>query len=120
MLDNLFLFLANDSRKFTKNKCSHQSRFYQGLFLSGINFSVSVLGLRSITFSSFGWLEIEKHFILFCTLGAAVGTYFLLRMYVVSIHRWLKFSSLNMNYVIGLITGIISVIALFKIINENF
>lgn len=118
-----FLFLAKDTRKFPKRKKfqSHQSRFYQGMFFSGINlFPFPYWVFMSITFSSFGWFEIEKHFILFCTLGAAVGTYFLLRMYVVSIHRWLKLASLNMNYIIGVITGIISVVALIKIINENF
>lgn len=118
-----FFFIAKNVPVTARHKKlkSQKSRFFQGAALSFINvFPFPYWVFMSITFSAFGWFDFTKSFIALCVIGAVAGTYLLLRVYVYSIRRWLKFASLNMNYVIGLITGIISVIVLFKIINENF
>ena len=121
-----FFFLAGDSSPKDRAKVlkSKKSRFFLGMFLSFINvFPLPYWVFISITFATFGWFDFTKSFIGFCILGAAAGTFFMLWFYAAYFGKLFKKDkkiTLNMNYLIGIVTGAISVITLIKIINDNF
>lgn len=101
---------------------SKKHRYFQGMLLGGLNlFPLPYWVYLSITFSSFGWFDFTKAFIAICVLGSALGT---LTMLVVYAHYFnyakkkQKEFNLNINYIIGGITGLISVITLLKILND--
>ncbi|HZH69846.1 MAG TPA: LysE family transporter [Flavobacteriaceae bacterium] len=121
-----FFFIAKDTRKTTdayepKSKKSH---YFHGLLLATINlFPLPYWVYLGITFSAFGWFDFTKTFILNCVLGAVVGTLAMLVLYA-QYFNYIKSKqkefSMNMNYVIGAITGVISAITLFKIIKDYY
>lgn len=121
-----FLFIAKDTGKQHKvyEPKSKRSRYFLGVFLSGINlFPLPYWVYLSITFSSFGWFDFTKTFIAMCIFGAAAGTLAMLVLYAqyfnyIKARR--KEFSMNMNYVIGAITGIISAITLIKILKDYY
>jgi len=101
---------------------SKQSRFFQGIFLSAINvFPIPYQAYMTITLASFGWLDFSKISIISYISGAAMGTFVMLYVYMFFFHK-IKDKSIasqkSMNYLIGGITGIISIITLINIIKE--
>ena len=101
---------------------SKYSRFLQGILLSAINvFPIPYQAYMTITLASAGWLDFEQISIISYVAGAATGTFVMLYMYIFffdKIKGKTMTSQKNMNYIIGTITGIISVITLINIINE--
>ncbi|WP_142784194.1 LysE family transporter [Changchengzhania lutea] len=119
-----FLLIA---KKQTKQKIepkvrSKYSRFLQGVLLSAINvFPIPYQAYMTITLASFGWLELTQINIISYVAGAAMGTFVMLYMYIFffdMIKEKSFTSQKNMNYVIGGITGIISIVTLFNILKE--
>lgn len=101
---------------------SKYSRFFQGTLLSAINvFPIPYQAYMTITLASAGWLDFEQISIISYVAGAATGTFVMLYMYIFFFDK-IKGKSLtsqkNMNYIIGGITGIISIITLINIIKE--
>jgi threonine/homoserine/homoserine lactone efflux protein len=101
---------------------SKHSRFFQGMFLSGINvFPIPYQAYMTITLASFGWLEFDTISIISYVAGAGMGTFVMLYMYIFFFDK-IKNKSISsqksMNYLIGGITGIISIITLINIIKE--
>jgi threonine/homoserine/homoserine lactone efflux protein len=101
---------------------SKHSRFFQGMFLSGINvFPIPYQAYMTITLASFGWLEFDTFSIISYVAGAGMGTFVMLYMYIFFFDK-IKNKSISsqksMNYLIGGITGIISIITLINIIKE--
>ena len=119
-----FLFIAKEKPK-TKIKPqirSKHSRFFQGILLSAINvFPIPYQAYMTITLASAGWLNFEQISIISYVAGAATGTFVTLYMYIFFFDK-IKGKSLtsqkNMNYIIGGITGIVSIITLINIIKE--
>lgn len=101
---------------------SKHSRFFQGMFMSAINvFPIPYQAYMTITLASFGWLDFSHTSIFSYISGAAMGTFVMLYVYIFFFHK-IKDRSIasqkSMNYIIGSITGIISVVTLINIINE--
>ncbi len=101
---------------------SKHSRFFQGILLSAINvFPIPYQAYMTITLASAGWLDFEQISILSYVAGAVSGTFVMLYMYIFffdKIKGKTITSQKNMNYIIGGITGIISIITLINIIKE--
>lgn len=119
-----FLFIAKtqpQSQIQPKIKSKH-SRFFQGIFLSAINvFPIPYQAYMTITLASIGWLDFSQISIISYVSGAAMGTFVTLYLYIFFFEkiRGQSFTSQkSMNYVIGGITGIISIITLINIIRE--
>jgi len=119
-----FFFIAKDVRKELRKDKNHSktNRFFLGFFLSAINFlPIPYWVYMSITFSSFGWFTFTNLNILGTVIGSSIGTFIVMGVYI-----WFfrpkedqrKLNNFNMNYLIGIVTAIISVVTLIKIINN--
>ncbi len=119
-----FFFIAKDVRKesLKDRNNSKTNRFFLGFILSAINFlPIPYWVYMSITFSSFGWFVFSNLNILATVIGSSIGTFVVMGVYI-----WFfrpkenqrKLNKLNMNYLIGGVTTIISVITLIKILNN--
>ena len=119
-----FLLIAKPSPKpdVDAPSRSKHSRFFQGMFLSAINFfPIPYQAYMTITISSFGWMEFERTSIISYVSGAATGTFVMLYIYIFFFDKikGKKFTSQkNMNYIIGAITGIIAGVTLINILME--
>lgn len=119
-----FLFIAKSTPKQQINPKirSKHSIFFQGMLMSAINvFPIPYQAYMTITLASFGWLNFEQISIISYVAGAATGTFVMLYMYIFFFDK-IKSRSFtsqkNMNYIIGGITGIISIVTLVNIIKE--
>ena len=101
---------------------SKHSRLFFGMFLSCLNmFPIPYQAYMSITIASFGWLTFDFTSIASYVAGAAMGTFVMLYVYIFffdKIKSKAFTSQKNMNYIIGGITGIISIFTLINIIKE--
>ena len=119
-----FLFISKKQPKQTvdlKIRSKH-SRFFQGMLLSGLNvLPIPYQAYMTITIASFGWLEFDQISIITYVSGAVMGTFVMLYVYIFFFHK-IKNKTLvsqkNMNYLIGSVTGLISIITLINIIKE--
>ncbi|MFL0353477.1 LysE family transporter [Xanthomarina sp. GH4-25] len=121
-----FLLIAKKENKPEKDleTKSKRSRFFQGLFLSSINmFPIPFQAYMTITFASFGWLMLDKVGIATYVSGAAIGSFINLYVYIFffdKIKKTKETSQKKMNYIIGIITGIISIITLISILRKYY
>jgi threonine/homoserine/homoserine lactone efflux protein len=118
-----FFFIANNIRKEpikeVNNSKSH--RIFSGMILAALNLlPIPYWVYISITFSSFGWFQFTALELWAAVLASSLGTFIVLSIYV-----WFfrkkdieKNGKINMNYIIGLVTAIISVITFIKILND--
>lgn len=119
-----FLLIAKNQTKpnVETNIKSKHSRFFQGMFLSGINmFPIPYHAYMTTTLASIGWLSFENTIIISYVAGAAMGTFVMLYIYIFFFEKIKDknfTSQKNMNYSIGTITGIISIITLINILKE--
>lgn len=120
-----FLFLAKKQPKQSvglKIRSKH-SRFFQGILLSALNvLPIPYQAYMTITLSSFGWLLLDKMNIVTYVSGAVMGSFAMLYMYIFFFDKIRGKSSFttqkNMNYIIGGVTGAISIITLVNIVKE--
>ena len=118
-----FFFIAKDIRKENPRQAnkSKTNRFFSGMFLSVLNLlPLPYWVYISITFSTFGWFEFSQPELLLTVFASAMGTFVVLAIYV-----WFfrpkdnpKRLKINMNYIIGTITAVISVITFLKILKN--
>jgi len=118
-----FFFIAKDIRKESPRQAnkSKTNRFFSGMFLSVLNLlPLPYWVYISITFSTFGWFEFSQPELLLTVVASGMGTFTVLALYV-----WFfrpkdnpKRLKLNMNYIIGIITAVISIITFFKILKN--
>ncbi len=101
---------------------SKKSRFFLGLFMSSINmFPIPYQAYMGISLASFNILTFSQATITTYVLGAFSGTFAMLYMYMVFFEKvkTKNFTSQkNMNYLIGSITGIISIITFISILKN--
>lgn len=101
---------------------SKKSRFFQGMLLSALNvFPIPYQAYMSITLASFGWMDFEKTSIISYVAGATMGSFTIFYVYIFFFDKIKsrKFTSQkNMNYLIGTVTGVISIITLINILKE--
>lgn len=119
-----FLALAKQSTKqdIEYNVKSKKSRFFQGMLLSVLNvFPIPYQAYMATTLVAFNWLVLNPTGITSYVAGASTGTFVMLYIYVFFFEK-IKSNRLksqkNMNFTIGIITGIISVVTLINIIKE--
>lgn len=119
-----FLVLAKKEAKpkVESNVTSKKSRFFQGMLLSALNvFPIPYQAYMGITLASFKWLTFDPISIGSYVAGAASGTFVMLYVYVFFFERIrskkIK-SQKAMNLIIGVITGVISIVTLINIIKE--
>ncbi|MEP3838161.1 MAG: LysE family transporter [Algibacter sp.] len=119
-----FLFIAKSEPKRQKEPKirSKHSRFFQGMFLSGINvFPIPYQAYMTITLASFGWMTFEQTSIMAYVAGAATGTFVTLYLYIFffdKIKGKAFTSQKNMNRIIGGITGVISIVTIINMIQD--
>lgn len=117
-----FFFIAKDTRREAPAKIrrSKTNRFFYGMFLAALNLlPLPYWVYISITFSAFGWFSFGHWELWAAVLASGMGTFVMLAIYAQFFRRKEEHNvlKLNMNYLIGAITAIISVITLIKIIN---
>jgi threonine/homoserine/homoserine lactone efflux protein len=119
-----FLFIAKDTRRPIPDDVnrSKTNRFFSGMFLALLNLlPLPYWVYVSITFAGFGWFTFEQPGIWATVLASGMGTFAMLLVYV-QFFRKKKAKpgpNVNMNYIIGTITAIISIITFIKIL-KNF
>lgn len=118
-----FFFIAKDTRREIREHDHHskKNRFFIGMFIAMLNLLPLPFWMYlSITLSTFGIFSFSQPELFLAIIGSGLGTYASLTLYV-QFFRPKEHSrklSLNMNYVIGSITALVSVITLFKILRE--
>lgn len=119
-----FLFVAKkDPKEVAEFEMrSKRSRFFQGMFMSVINvFPIPYQAYMTITLASVGWLTFNQIDILTYVIGTGMGTFVMLYIYMFFFDKIKDkpiTSQKSMNYLIGGITGIISIVTLINIIKE--
>ena len=116
-----FFFAKKDTKAdVNTNGRSKKSRLFLGVFMSAINvFPIPYQAYMGITLAAFGLLDFEQISIISYVAGAVSGTFVMLYIYIFFFERIKnkKFTTQkNMNYLIGGITGVISVVTLISII----
>lgn len=121
-----FFFIAKDTRRDVPNdlvRKSKKRRFFGGMFIAVLN----VLPLPywvyiSVTFSVFGWFSFAPPELMAAVLASGLGTFIMLALYIQFFKRTGTTKSnapkVNMNFIIGGITAIISLITAFKIFKD--
>lgn len=118
-----FIFIAKDTRREIRNGDSYSKtrRFFAGMFIAMLN----VLPLPywiyiGITFSAFGWFSFAQPDLSVAIIGSGLGTLAALAVYIQFFRARDKPNEfqMNMNYLIGIITAIVSVLTFLKIIKE--
>lgn len=120
-----FLLLAKKETKPHKERKlkSKKSRFFQGVLLSSLNiFPIPYQAYMATTLAAAALLTLDTTNIWSYVAGAAMGTFIMLYVYVFFFEkinsRKMK-SQKNINLIIGVITGIISVVTLINIIKDS-
>ncbi len=119
-----FFFIAKDTRRKRQTEVNKSGvgRFFLGMFLAAINLlPLPYWVYVSITFNGFGLFDFSLQSIVMCVIGSALGTMAMLMVYIQFFKRMKSKNSLNrinMNVVIGSITGIIAVFTFVKILND--
>ena len=116
-----FFFIAKNTSEKTVNEevNSKTKLFFRGFFLSAINLlPVPYWVYISITFTSFKWFSFSHLSVFATVIGSTIGAFIVMVVYI-----WFfrpkenpRKMNLNMNYLIGTVTAIISIFTLIKII----
>lgn len=122
LLSIYFLFLAKDTRiKIPKeNRSSHANRFFAGLLLAAVNlFPFPYWVYIGITFSNFNVIEFSLLPFITTIIASGLGTYTTLVLYIKYFkeERSSRIQNLNLNWIIGGITGLIAILTLFQLLN---
>lgn len=105
------------------DKKSKTSRFFLGMLLSVLNLlPIPYYVFLSVWFSRKGWFKFDPSYIWVFVLGSVLGSFLIFYLYILFFKRKESdkpsFFMTNGNYIIGSVTGIISLITLFKILNS--
>lgn len=118
-----FLFIAKDTRREIRDhgENSKKNRFFLGMFIAMLNLlPLPYWMYLSITFAAFGAFSFTEPELFFAVVASGIGTFVSLALYV-QFFRPKEHApklKLNMNYVIGIITALISIITFIKILRE--
>lgn len=103
---------------------SRKSRFFMGMLLSALNFfPIPFYVFVSITLASFNYFSFDKSFIYTFVFGSGIGAYFAFYCYIAFFKKMesrTAFILKNMNYIIGSVTGLISILTLVNILEYYF
>lgn len=118
-----FFFAKNIKRKDDETRLkSKKSRFFLGMLLSALNFfPIPFYVFVSVTLASYDYFSFEKSFVNSFVFGSGLGAFFAFFCYIDFFKKMeskAEFLLKNMNYIIGSITGLVSVLTLINIINH--
>lgn len=103
---------------------SKKSRFFLGMLLSALNFfPIPFYVFVSVTLASYDIFSFEMSFIYCFVIGSGIGALFAFYCYIAFFKKMeskTEFLLNNMNYIIGSITGLVSIITLANIINYHW
>ncbi|SCY46958.1 LysE family translocator [Flavobacterium caeni] len=123
----IYFFVAGRKAKPEKKEIklhSKRSRFFMGMLLSSLNFfPIPFYVFISLMLSSYKLFVFEKIQIYLFVLGAGLGAYFAFYCYIAFFKKMelrTQFLLKNMNYIIGSVTGLVSVLTLFEILDYYF
>lgn len=121
LISIFYLFLAKDTRiKIPKERRnSHTNRFFAGMLLSALNlFPFPYWVYIGVTFSELNWLELSALPFAATIIASGLGTFATLSIYIKYFNesRSARIQKLNLNWLIGGITGVIAVISLFELL----
>lgn len=118
-----FFFIAKDTRRDHRKVInrSKTNRFFYGILLAAINLlPLPYWVYISVTFNAFGWFTFDQPALVAAVIASGAGTFVMLVVYAQFFRkRQDRFLfKINMNFVIGFITAVISALTLAKIINN--
>ena len=106
--------------KITVEKEAYRNTFIVGVLLSSLNmFSIPFYCGVTTALDVTGWLQFSQKYIISFVLGSAIGTFLLLYMYLKYasfIQSKSKRLSKNLNLILSILTGALSLITLMKVI----
>lgn len=117
-----FFVLAKKPKTKTKSfkKISTANRFFQGMLLSTLNFlPIPYYVFISISLGSFHMFLFESYSIFSFVTGVVLGSFFVFYGYITFFNRIeskTDFLTNNINSILGCITGLISILTLWNII----
>lgn len=121
----VYFFLSSNKQKREEDDMhikSKRSRFFLGMLLSALNFfPIPFYVFVSVTLASYGYFSFEKSFVYSFVFGSGLGAFFAFYCYIAFFKKMeskTEFLLKNMNYIIGSITGLVSVLTLINIINH--
>ena len=102
---------------------SKKSRFFLGMLLSVLNFfPIPFYVFVRVTLASYDYFSFEMNFVYNFVIGSGLGALFAFYCYIAFFKKMENktgFLIKNMNYIIGSITGLVSIITLVNIINYH-
>ena len=102
-------------------KKSGANRFLYGLLLAAIYLlPIPYWVYISISFSAFGWFFFDPSLVIWALIGSGSGTMSMLLLYIYFFRRRLPIGSFgfNVNFLLGGITAVISLITIIRIIQN--
>ena len=106
--------------KITVEKETYRNTFIVGVLLSSLNmFSIPFYCGVTTALDVTGWLQFSQKYIISFVLGSAIGTFLLLYMYLKYasfIQSKSKRLSKNLNLILSILTGALSLITLMKVL----
>ncbi|HEX8563691.1 MAG TPA: LysE family transporter [Flavobacterium sp.] len=122
----IYFFVAANRVRVEKEVTMHskRSRFFMGILLSALNFfPIPFYVFISITLASYDYFVFEPSFIYSFVAGSGLGAFFAFYCYIVFFKKMetkTAFLLKNMNYIIGSVTGLISIITLINILEYYY
>jgi threonine/homoserine/homoserine lactone efflux protein len=122
LLTIYFFFFAKKSKTEKEEPRLHskKSRFFLGMLLSALNFfPIPFYVFISVTLASYHYFVFELPFIYTFVMGSGLGAFFGFYCYIAffkKLESRTTFIIDNMNYIVGSITGLISVITLVNVV----
>jgi threonine/homoserine/homoserine lactone efflux protein len=120
----LFLFLTARKPKKEKQEItlhSKSNRFFLGMLLSALNvFPIPFYVFISVTLSTYGLFYFSSFYMYSFVSGVVIGSFTGFYLYILFFKNHKSKSDYlveNGNYIIGTITGLISIVTFFKLIN---
>ncbi len=117
-----FLLIAKKPKKKKEiiKKRSTSTRFFLGMLLSALNFfPIPYYVFVSITLASYNLFYFDTTYVFICVAGVVLGSFLVFYFYITffqKIQNKTDYLMLNMNSIIGSITGLVSLITLINII----
>lgn len=103
---------------------SKTSRFFLGMLLSVLNlFPIPYYVFVSVSLSAYGYFYFDQPSIYAFVLGVVFGSFSVFYFYILFFKKQEgkpSFLMNNVNYILGIITGIVSLVTLFKLGNSYF
>jgi threonine/homoserine/homoserine lactone efflux protein len=123
----VYFFWKAKVNKVKKEEIKVQSKtksFFLGMLLAALNlFPIPYYVFVSVTLAAYGYFNFNPIFIYPFVVGVASGSFFVFILYVQFFKKRKAKSTFllqNGNYIIGSITGLISIITLYKIVKIYF